>query len=213
MKQIRPISPRAKSTDDNKQLYLQLSFWKWTQTAILWSNGQVYHCSQPCFPLSQRLIHSTRKQGLANLYGTWRKALSPQHNRQVTRYRDTKGGTAIKTLSLYTEIASFCPSHRRTSKLNTNYPLTSTKHWEQRRKTGGWLDGYPCLVSLSHPSGPGQICQQHVTCCHTEKEAVHQTCNLAKSQYTETTLTSPCVEPIMPARVATKMPTRAVFEA
>ena len=56
-----------------------------------------------------------------------------------------------------------------------------------------------CLKSQKHASvSQGWICSDNSMCCHTEIEAADQTFYLTQSQYTDTRLTSPCTDPIMP---------------
>ena len=44
----------------------------------------------------------------------------------------------------------------------------------------------------------GQICADNFMCCHTEIELADQTFYFTQSQYTDTGLTSPSADPIMP---------------
>ena len=61
----------------------------------------------------------------------------------------------------------------------------------------GWL--LACLTSQQHASvSQGRICSDKFTCCHTEIEAANQTFYLTQSQYTDTGLTSPIVDPLTP---------------
>ena len=56
-----------------------------------------------------------------------------------------------------------------------------------------------CLTSQQHASvSQGRICTDNFTCCHTEIEVADQTFYLTQSQYTDTGLTSPSADPIMP---------------
>ena len=56
-----------------------------------------------------------------------------------------------------------------------------------------------CLTSQQHASvSQGWICSDNFTCCHTEIEVADQTVYLTQSQYTDTRLTSPSVDPITP---------------
>ena len=56
-----------------------------------------------------------------------------------------------------------------------------------------------CLTSQQHASvSQGWICSDNFTCCHTEIEVADQTFYLTQSQYTDTGLTSPSVDPITP---------------
>ena len=56
-----------------------------------------------------------------------------------------------------------------------------------------------CLTSQKHASvSQGRICTDNFTCCHTVKEVADQTFHLTQSQYTDTGLTSPSTDPIMP---------------
>ena len=56
-----------------------------------------------------------------------------------------------------------------------------------------------CLTSQQHASvSQGRICSDNFTCCHTEIEVADQTFYLTQSQYTDTGLTSPSADPIMP---------------
>ena len=56
-----------------------------------------------------------------------------------------------------------------------------------------------CLTSQQHTSvSYGWICSDNFTCCHTEIEAADQTFYLTQSQYTDTGLTIPSADPIMP---------------
>ena len=56
-----------------------------------------------------------------------------------------------------------------------------------------------CLLSQQHASvSQGRICSDNFTCCHTEIEVADQTFYLTQSQYTDTRLTSPSADPIMP---------------
>ena len=57
-----------------------------------------------------------------------------------------------------------------------------------------------CLTSQQHASvSQGWICSDNFTCCHTEIEVADQTFYLTQSQYTDTRLTSPSADPIMPS--------------
>ena len=54
-----------------------------------------------------------------------------------------------------------------------------------------------CLMSQQHTSvSQGQICSDKFTCCHTEVEVADPTFYLTQSQYTDTGLTSPSIDPI-----------------
>ena len=56
-----------------------------------------------------------------------------------------------------------------------------------------------CLTSQQHASvSQGRICSDNFTCCHTEIELADPTFYLTQSQYTDTGLTSPSADPIMP---------------
>ena len=56
-----------------------------------------------------------------------------------------------------------------------------------------------CLMSQQHASlSQGRICSDNFTCCHTEIEVEDQTFHLTQSQFTDTWLTSPRADPIMP---------------
>ena len=56
-----------------------------------------------------------------------------------------------------------------------------------------------CLTSQQHVSvSQGRICSDSFTCCLTEVEVADQTFYLTQSQYTDTGLTSPSADPIMP---------------
>ena len=56
-----------------------------------------------------------------------------------------------------------------------------------------------CLTSQQQASvSQGRICSDNFTCCHTEIEVADQTFYLTQSQYTDTGLTSPSADPIMP---------------
>ena len=56
-----------------------------------------------------------------------------------------------------------------------------------------------CLMSQEHASvSQGRICTDNFACCHTEIEVADQTFYLTQSQYTDTWLTSPCADPLMP---------------
>ena len=56
-----------------------------------------------------------------------------------------------------------------------------------------------CLMSQQHVSvSQGWICR-NFTCCHTEVEVADQTFYPTQSQYTDTGLTSPSADPIMPS--------------
>ena len=60
-----------------------------------------------------------------------------------------------------------------------------------------WL--VACLTSKQHDSvSQGRICSDNFTCCHTEILDADQTFYLTQSQYTDTGLTSPSADPIMP---------------
>ena len=60
-----------------------------------------------------------------------------------------------------------------------------------------WFVG--CLTSQQHASvSQGQICPGNFMCCHTEIEVADQTVYLTQSQYTDTGLTSPSADPVMP---------------
>ena len=52
----------------------------------------------------------------------------------------------------------------------------------------------------------GRICSDNFTCCHTKIQVADQTFYPTQSQYTDTGLTSPSTDPIMPGMVATGMP-------
>ena len=61
----------------------------------------------------------------------------------------------------------------------------------------GWL--VACLTSQQQASvSQGRICSDNFMCCHTEIEFADQTFYLTQSQYTDTGLTSPSADPIMP---------------
>ena len=61
------------------------------------------------------------------------------------------------------------------------------------------------LTSQQHASASqGRICSDNFTCCHTEIEIADQTFYLTQSQYTDTGLTSPRADPIMPGSLAGK---------
>ena len=56
-----------------------------------------------------------------------------------------------------------------------------------------------CLTSQQHANvSQGRICTDNFTCCHTEIEVADETFYLTQSQYTDTGLTSPSTDPIMP---------------
>ena len=56
-----------------------------------------------------------------------------------------------------------------------------------------------CLTSQQQASvSQGRICEDNLTCCHTEIEVADQTFYLTQSQYTDTGLTSPSADPITP---------------
>ena len=56
-----------------------------------------------------------------------------------------------------------------------------------------------CLTSEQHAHvSPRWICTDNITCCPTEIEVADQTFYLTQSQYTDTELTSPSADPIMP---------------
>ena len=56
-----------------------------------------------------------------------------------------------------------------------------------------------CLTSQQHASvSQGRIYSNNFTYCHTEIEVAHQTFHLTQSQSTDTGLTSPSTDPIMP---------------
>ena len=56
-----------------------------------------------------------------------------------------------------------------------------------------------CLTSQQHASvSQGRICSDNYTCCHTEIEVADPTFYLTQSQFTDTRLTSPSADPIMP---------------
>ena len=56
-----------------------------------------------------------------------------------------------------------------------------------------------CLTSQQQASvSQGQICSDNFTCCHTEIEVADPTFYLTQSQYTDTGLTSPSADPIIP---------------
>ena len=56
-----------------------------------------------------------------------------------------------------------------------------------------------CSTSQQHASvSQGRICSDNFTCCHTEIEPADPTFHLTQSQYTDTRLTSPSTDPIMP---------------
>ena len=57
----------------------------------------------------------------------------------------------------------------------------------------GWLLNVPATCECI--SGTDLL---NLTCCHTEIEVAGQTFHLIQSQYTDTGLTSPSTEPIMP---------------
>ena len=62
---------------------------------------------------------------------------------------------------------------------------------------GCWL--VACLSSQQHASvSQGRICSDNLTCCHTETEVADPTFYLARSQYTDTGLTSPSADPVTP---------------
>ena len=56
-----------------------------------------------------------------------------------------------------------------------------------------------CLTSQQHASvSQGRICSDKSTCCLTEREVADQTFYPTQSQYTDTGLTSPSADPILP---------------
>ena len=56
-----------------------------------------------------------------------------------------------------------------------------------------------CLTSQQQASvSQGRICEDNVTCCHTEIQVADPTVYLTQSQYTDTGLTSPSADPITP---------------
>ena len=56
-----------------------------------------------------------------------------------------------------------------------------------------------CFTSQQHASvSQGRICTDNFTCCHTEIEVADQTFDLTQSQCTDTKLTSPSTDPVMP---------------
>ena len=56
-----------------------------------------------------------------------------------------------------------------------------------------------CFTSQQQASvSQGRICLDNFTCCHTEIEVADQKFYLTQSQYTDTGLTSPSADPIMP---------------
>ena len=56
-----------------------------------------------------------------------------------------------------------------------------------------------CLMSQQHASvSQGCICSENFMCCHTEIQVADQTFYLTQSQYTDTGLTIPSADPIMP---------------
>ena len=56
-----------------------------------------------------------------------------------------------------------------------------------------------CLAPQQHASiSQGQICSDHLICCHAEIEVADQTFYLTQSQYTDTGRTSPSADPTMP---------------
>ena len=69
---------------------------------------------------------------------------------------------------------------------------------------GQWREGLVgllvgCLMSQQHDSvSQGQISTDNFMCCHTEIGVADQTFYLTQSQYTDTGLTSPSTDPIMP---------------
>ena len=59
--------------------------------------------------------------------------------------------------------------------------------------------GRICLTSQQLASvSQGRICLDNCMCCHTEVEAADPTFYLTQSQYTDTGLTSPSADPVMP---------------
>ena len=66
-----------------------------------------------------------------------------------------------------------------------------------------WLIGVcllvGCLTSQQHAgASQGRICTDNFTFCHTEIEIADLTFCLTQSQYTDTGLTSPRADPVMP---------------
>ena len=56
-----------------------------------------------------------------------------------------------------------------------------------------------CVMSQQHASvSQGRICSDNFTCCRTDIEIADQTFYLTQSRYTDTWLTSPGADPIMP---------------
>ena len=56
-----------------------------------------------------------------------------------------------------------------------------------------------CSTSQQNASvSQGRICSDKFTCCHTETEFADQTFYITQSQYTDTRLTCPNADPIMP---------------
>ena len=95
--------------------------------------------------------------------------------------------------------------HSRYRKLSTVFVCfflqSAFEHWVRKLRVSfvvvGWL--LACLTSQQQASvSQGRICSDNFTCCHTEIEVADQTFYLTQSQYTDTGLTSPSADPIMP---------------
>ena len=68
-----------------------------------------------------------------------------------------------------------------------------------------WL--VACFTSQQHASlSQGRVSSDKCMYCHTEIEVADQTCYLTQSQHTDTGLTSPKADSMMPGSVATGVP-------
>ena len=77
--------------------------------------------------------------------------------------------------------------------------MTVGQRYQKRMTVGQRLLLVGCLKSQQQASvSQGRICSDNFTCCPTEIEVADPTFYLTQSQYTDTRLTSPSVDPITP---------------
>ena len=90
--------------------------------------------------------------------------------------------------------------HRSTVYLTFSFMFIASALFIQVQHLKSKCDLFVCwLPSQPHASvSQGRICSDSCMCCHTEIEVADQTFHLTQSQYTDTGLTSPSADPIMP---------------
>ena len=86
--------------------------------------------------------------------------------------------------------------HHGTDALTTG---TTRRFGIQAHRCGAACLLVGCLTSQQQVSvSQGRICRDNFACCHTDIEVAYQTISLTQSKYTDTGLTSPSADPIMP---------------